>query len=606
MSGDEIALDFDTSDGGGSGVGLNSTYNFDDVFTIENQGTQTIYVWANFSGEDLDDDDIWFYPGSDSGRRLNDGSNSVVTLTTGQQVNVGVHIDTSVLSSTGDQGLTATLTADVDVPGGEDDSQPSDPVGEDAAVVSKDPDVGEFNSIQDAIDDVDGTTVLVEPGTYDESVTIDVEGLTLEAAEGASPTIAPGDDTDAITVTANNVAIDGFGTEIGVTDGEATAVDLSGLSSSDSVTIENTSFDADGAEGETYVFDPNGAVDLDAVLNDQGNEFDPDAVAFDGQIIPSAVAPTLIEDWNDLDDVRFNIGGDFALVSDLDKNTAGYSDVVDPDGTGFDPILFEGTFDGNGHVIEDLVIDQDGQAGLFGQLAGPTEITNLGLENVDVSGGDQVGALLGATLADATISESYATGTVEGEKRVGGLVGLLQPGTISDSFASVEVTGNTSGTSVGGLVGANNALPSSDGIVERSYATGDVTNNYDGDDYSAGAGGLVGKNDGSTIIESYATGSVEVVSENLPSQGGLAADNTNGDISDSYWDTETTGQTEAAQSGFGTIEDSEGLATSEMGGSAAETNMSQFDFSNTWNTVVGPDGYPVLEAIDKQTQLDAR
>ena len=220
----EIALDFGASDGGGSGVGLNSTYNFDDVFTIENQGTQTIYVWANFSGEDLDDDDIWFYPGSDSGRKLNDGSNSVVTLTTGQQVNVGVHIDTSALSSTDEQALTATLNADVDVPGGEDGSQPSDPVGEDAAVVSKDPDVGEFDSIQEAIDSVDGTTVLVESGRYEESVTIDVDGLTLEGADGAEPIINGSGAENAVEAGADDVTVRGFQVEgfaqRGIYDGE--------------------------------------------------------------------------------------------------------------------------------------------------------------------------------------------------------------------------------------------------------------------------------------------------------------------------------------------------------------------------------------------------
>ena len=235
----EIALDFGASDGGGSGVGLNSTYNFDDVFRIENQGTQTIYVWANFSGEDLDDDDIWFYPGSDSGRRLNDGSNSVVTLTTGQQVNVGVHIDTSVLSSAENQALTASLTADVDVPGGLEGSQPSDPVGEDAAVVSKDADTGEFDSIQGAINAVDGTTVLVESGRYEESVAIDVDGLTLKGVEGANPTVTQSSGS-VVGINADSVTIDGLTVEAG---NGTTAVNLNGVSDSAAVTLTDNTID---------------------------------------------------------------------------------------------------------------------------------------------------------------------------------------------------------------------------------------------------------------------------------------------------------------------------------------------------------------------------
>jgi parallel beta-helix repeat protein len=213
VSGDEIALDFDTSDGGGSGVGLDSTYNFDDVFTIENQGTQTIYVWANFSGEDLNDDDIWFYPNSDPTKRLNDGDNSVVTLPVGEQVNVGVHIDTSILSSTDDQSLTATLTADVDIP--DEDSTPRDPAGGDAAVVSKNPDQGEYSSIQAAIDAVDGTTVYVEPGVYEETVNADVEGLTLASTQGRDDTTIGDPDGQTLSgpvlqVNAPDVTVDGF------------------------------------------------------------------------------------------------------------------------------------------------------------------------------------------------------------------------------------------------------------------------------------------------------------------------------------------------------------------------------------------------------------
>ncbi|WP_154020431.1 hypothetical protein [Halorubrum halophilum] len=122
---------------------------------------------------------------------------------------MGVHIDTNVLESDdGDQMLTATLTADVDVP---TDSSPSDGVGEDAAVVSKNPDDGEYSSIQGAVDDVDGTTVYVEPGTYEESVEVDVEGLTLRGTtdpESGDAAIVVGQNSDTITVQSNDVTVE--------------------------------------------------------------------------------------------------------------------------------------------------------------------------------------------------------------------------------------------------------------------------------------------------------------------------------------------------------------------------------------------------------------
>jgi hypothetical protein len=74
-----------------------------------------------------------------------------------------------------------------------------------------------YTSIQSAIDNAQAEeTVKVEDGTYEESVTVDVEGLTLEAADGASPTISPpasnGRD-DTITASANGVTIRGLNVE---------------------------------------------------------------------------------------------------------------------------------------------------------------------------------------------------------------------------------------------------------------------------------------------------------------------------------------------------------------------------------------------------------
>jgi hypothetical protein len=69
-------------------------------------------------------------------------------------------------------------------------------------------------------------------------------------------------------------------------------------------------------------------------------------------------------------------------------------------------------------------------------------------------------------------------------------------------------------------------------------------------------------------------------------------------VSESYWDTEATGQSSSAGNG------ATGLTTSEMQGSSASTNMGGFDFTNTWNTV--PSEYPVLDSFDTQKQLGDR
>ncbi len=68
-----------------------------------------------------------------------------------------------------------------------------------------------------------------------------------------------------------------------------------------------------------------------------------------------------------------------------------------------------------------------------------------------------------------TISNSYASGSVNGNNYVGGLVGWeFYAGTISNSYA----TGTVSGTIVGGLVGYNI------GTISNSYASGTVMEFY--------------------------------------------------------------------------------------------------------------------------------
>jgi len=101
-------------------------------------------------------------------------------------------------------------------------------------------------------------------------------------------------------------------------------------------------------------------------------------------------------------------------------------------------------------------------------------------------------------------------------------------GTVSDSYATGTVIGNkwiiSGGFWVGGLVGSN------EGTVSDSYATGSVT----GDDY---VGGLVGRNEG-TVSKCYSTGSV-TGDEHI---GGLVGQNLYGVVSNSVWDTQTSGQ----------------------------------------------------------------
>ena len=106
------------------------------------------------------------------------------------------------------------------------------------------------------------------------------------------------------------------------------------------------------------------------------------------------------------------------------------------------------------------------------------------------------------------------------------LVGYHQSKLIAASYATGPVTGSPAG----GLVGTI-ATPFEEATIRASYATGSVDGGT--------AGGLVGHvYDEGIITASYATGRVPDDRNN----GGLVGDDEGGSVTNSYWDTRTSGQ----------------------------------------------------------------
>ncbi len=135
-------------------------------------------------------------------------------------------------------------------------------------------------------------------------------------------------------------------------------------------------------------------------------------------------------DWD------YPMDGRYKLMVDIDASeTIGWDG-----GKGFKPLVFIGSFDGNGHVIRNLYINRVGEnyVGLFGYVGSGGEVRNLGLENVQVLGSGSVGGLVGDN--DGTVSQCYSTGSVLGRDYVGGLVGS-NGGTVSGCYSTGSVSG---------------------------------------------------------------------------------------------------------------------------------------------------------------------
>ena len=109
------------------------------------------------------------------------------------------------------------------------------------------------------------------------------------------------------------------------------------------------------------------------------------------------------------------------------------------------------------------------QGGKVGSLVGGLEegsVTSCYVEKASVSGDNYIGGLVGST--SARIVYCYSTGTVSGNTYVGGLVGFVSDATVNSCYSRANVTGNLE---VGGLAGMTSNEAS---VVSNSYATGSV------------------------------------------------------------------------------------------------------------------------------------
>lgn len=277
--------------------------------------------------------------------------------------------------------------------------------------------------------------------------------------------------------------------------------------------------------------------------------------------------------------IAANPSGAFAFAGSYDA--AGHTYRAAPIGT-----TFAGKFNGLGNAITHLTIHaaaKNTNVGLFADVDAGGSISSVRLASADIhgKGSPNMGSLVGLTygtlfnvLASGSVSASAGDGVA-----IGGLfganVGAVQ-NAVSTATVSVNSKVNIATAAAGGLGGEN------DGTIEQSYATGPVS--IAGTATGSVAGGLVGFNNGplmncygegavsvpgmsdagglvgadnSPISNAYSTGSVQAGSGSFIG-GFVGYDQSNGGLSDDYWDTSTSGITNLSQ-GAGNIANDPGI-----------------------------------------------
>lgn len=206
---------------------------------------------------------------------------------------------------------------------------------------------------------------------------------------------------------------------------------------------------------------------------------------------------TLITSWADLQAMSGNLLEDYVLTTNLDKNSVGYAAI----GGNWTPIgdafaMFEGSFDGNGYYISDLVINTPGDdVGLFGFVYYAT-IQNVKLikgDNGLIQGRYFVGALVGEASCSNCIN-CYNDIPVGGNDHVGGIVGSAWNSLIEDSQNHGDITGVIW---AGGVLGYGDEC-----LVEGCHNTGLIN--------ASTSGGIIGWCDGIVMVhQCYNLGNVE-------------------------------------------------------------------------------------------------
>jgi hypothetical protein len=302
----------------------------------------------------------------------------------------------------------------------------------------------------------------------------------------------------------------------------------------------------------------------------------------------------LIHDVYELQNISNDMNASYALANDIDASATqdwnqgrGFLTIKDMSVANhwsyeYDCFVgvFNGEFDGRGHVINNLFMNRTGLSdegeftGLFDVLNSSSRVSNLTLDMVDISGQDIMGGLAGFNLG--TVINCHTSGKVVGIGRSAQHIGVLigfNRGLISHCSSTGSVEG---WYNIGGLVGSSDTSGGGwpDVMISDSFSRAAVK----ADITDGQAGGLAGMNSG-TIRNCYSTGTVSGMYT-----GGLIGFS-NGTVDNSYWDTQSSGNN---VSSGGT-----GKTTAEM---MQQATYAGWDFDNVW-TIDENNSYPRLRDL---------
>ena len=241
-----------------------------------------------------------------------------------------------------------------------------------------------------------------------------------------------------------------------------------------------------------------------------------------------------LEDFNDFA-ADANYWDDYTRL-ETDVNLAGqtYTTAVialDTDNTNytFEGTSFSGIFDGAGHRVSNLIIDDGGIGNDYLGLFGYTEngqVNNLSVKNIIIRVVQEsylIGGLIGFNNTTA-LTNCHVSGEISAEQYsrvIGGMIGRNIDAEIANCNTANNIYPGMHTTEVGGLIGSN-----VNGVITNCYTTGAVSGEYK----SYELGGLIGRCNDGTITDCYTTGNVNGYGQ----LGGLVGHNVDNIVTNCY------------------------------------------------------------------------
>ncbi len=252
---------------------------------------------------------------------------------------------------------------------------------------------------------------------------------------------------------------------------------------------------------------------------------------------------------------------------------------------------FNGIYNGNGKTITGISIDTlSYNAGLFGSLGGTLQNLNL---TGTVKGSYSCGAIVGEIYEGAQVTKCNNRANVTAQNTVGGIVGAIYGGTVTQCANNGTITLQDRGisgdwmanvvSSGGGICGVNC------GTISQSYNKGNLvmTRNNTSSEYMV-LGGIVGY-DGNTvgssgsIVDCFNKGNISGYGDYF---GGVAGNTFNGTITNAY-NVGSVSSTKSSNSTTGGVTGALKNVSTIKNAYSLDTSCVRLYYLFDWNAYVG-------------------